>query len=206
MSNNNIKPIRRFMPFIFTAIVLIIDILTKALVVWHYQPEGSFRYVPVSDMIKLIGDWLRVGLIYNNNIIFGFGDFIPEAVKPFILIGSGLIAFGLIIFIFTKIKQDRLFPRLCFGLMMGGALGNLFDRIFGWIIYKGEWKLIFEKGVVDWIDFGIPKGMFGLENGWRWYTFNIADSSLIIGIILLILYMIVKRNDEFFKVKEKARK
>ena len=81
-----------------------------------------------------------------------------------------------------------------FGLIIGGAIGNLFDRLFGWIFYKGEWKFIFKQGVVDWIDTGIPKGIFGLENGWRWYTFNMADAFVTVSMILLLFYIYLYSN------------
>lgn len=207
MDKKNISLFRRYIPFVFTLIAIIADQLTKAIIVRMNDANDRFLelYNP-EKWIRIIGDWLRIRLGYNNNMIFGLDIGIPENIKPFILILTTLIALVVIIAIYTRIKQDRLFPRICFGLIIGGALGNLFDRLFGWIFFKGEWKLIFDKGVVDWIDFGIPKGMFGLENGWRWYTFNIADSFITISIVLLIIYIIATKNDDFFKESKSNKK
>jgi signal peptidase II len=66
-------------------------------------------------------------------------------------------------------QAESRFSSLCFGLILGGALGNVMDRfLYG--------------AVVDFLDFHIF--------GYHWYTFNIADCGIVIGAVLLVIQMI----------------
>ena len=79
---------------------------------------------------------------------------------------AAIIASGLIIFALRSV--DRRFEAITLGAIMGGALGNLIDRIVrgpGW----------FDGAVVDWIETPL------------WPNFNIADSAISVGAVLLIL-------------------
>lgn len=70
------------------------------------------------------------------------------------------------------------------GLILGGAIGNLIDRSY--IFFSGTYE-----GVVDFIDVG--------AGGFRWYTFNIADSAVTIGVILYLLYSLFRIKPELVK-------
>lgn len=90
-----------------------------------------------------------------------------------VFIIASIIASGIIFFLF--IKNDNSIARFSFTLILSGAVGNLIDRIF------------FGK-VTDFLDvdfFNISLGNWHIE---RWYVFNIADSCIVIGVILLIIY------------------
>ena len=67
------------------------------------------------------------------------------------------------------------------GLILGGAIGNLIDRSRIFFVESYE-------GVVDFIDVGITS--------FRWYTFNIADSAVTIGVILYLLHSLFLRKPE----------
>jgi signal peptidase II len=78
-----------------------------------------------------------------------------------------VLTMGLIFLLFRSVDERHKGQIVAFGLIMGGAAGNLLDRIFN------------RNGVVDFIDVGLGTS--------RFWTFNIADSGITIGAILLIL-------------------
>lgn len=114
------------------------------------------------DSKSIIGNILRFTYIRNPNSVFGlrFGD-------PFISTALTVIAFIFVIILFFK--SNTIFSLVSLSLIIGGALGNLTDRV-----------LYME--VIDFIDVGVGK--------WRWPTFNVADSFVTIGLISLIIYFI----------------
>ncbi len=202
MKNKNLKIWSKILPFILAVAVVIIDQISKILVVNYNDSHNHILQGSPENYIKLIGDWLRIKLVYNPNMGFGLNFGLTNQYKQFILMGITTLAIIVVIVILTKIKKENLFVRGCMGLLIGGGWGNLVDRTFGYMLYKGECKLFFERGVVDWIDAGIPKGLFGLENGWRWNTFNLADSFAVIGVLLLILALIINHDKDFFETKK----
>ena len=77
-------------------------------------------------------------------------------------------------------------PLTVYGLafILGGAIGNLIDRLS--VLYVKEYK-----GVIDFIDIG--------TSSYRWYTFNIADTAVTIGMTLYILHGIIIKNTNNIK-------
>ena len=111
-------------------------------------------------------------LVYNPGAAFSF---LSDAAgwQRFALIAVSLIAVALIIGLLARQSAQGLF-RIALTLILGGALGNLWDRVA-----VGE--------VVDFLDFHL--------GAWHWPAFNVADSAITIGAILLIL-------DGFFGKKQ----
>ncbi len=132
------------------------DQLTKLWVVSHLYPF---------DTIKVLGDFLRFYLVYNTRGVFGisFGGGITYYILP-------IVGIGLIIYFARKMKHP--IYSIAFGMILGGALGNLLDRI-----RLGK--------VVDFIDMGI--------GDIRWYTYNVADALIVIAVFLLFLAESKKR-------------
>ena len=143
---------RRFLfPLSLLLIIFFLDQLTKAIVV---------KTLPLNTPQPLIGTFFQFTYIRNPNAAFGIslGDRVP-------LLPFAIIAILILIFIFFRTHHENRHERLAIGFILGGALGNLMDRI-----RFGE--------VVDFIDVGFHR--------FRWPVFNIADSAVTIGIILLI--------------------
>ncbi len=211
-NKQNVNLFKKLFPWLLTVLAVTIDQITKIIVV-NYNTAQSIAhgYNPTADYtwlsrnpLQLIGEWLQVNLLYNDAAIFGLDFGIPDDYRQILLIISTLIAIGVIIIFYNRIKPQKLFPRAMLAMVIGGGVGNLIDRIFGYIIHRGEWKLLFEPGVVDWIDAGIPAGVFGLEKRLWWYTFNMADAFAICSMILLLLYIIFTRDSDLFKHKKKT--
>lgn len=136
--------------FVWAAIIaLFLDQVTKIAV---------YGLVDTGGPVHIIGDFLRVWRTGNEHGIFGisFGH-------RFIHIG--LQAAGAVLVTFLGLKNRDRFSAVAYGMVLGGAVGNLIDRV--WL---GQ--------VIDFIDMGV--------RGWRWYTYNLADTFVICGIILLL--------------------
>ena len=126
------------------------------------------------DSIILIPHFLAITLSYNTAAAFGMGFNSPE-VNRWIYIAVALFATGAILFFYIRnFKKYSLFIKACLACILVGAIGNLIDR------------LIYSK-VVDWIDF------FGI-----WHAiFNIADSFVVVGTIMLIVWLIIEEVKEY---------
>ncbi len=177
-----------FHSFIWVGILLlVVDIVTKLVV------SANKEYIlSQSDQgIKLIPGFLAINYVENANAAFGLGFKNPE-INRWLYVAAAVIGAALIItyYIFKR-KQLNNITKICLMLMAGGAIGNLIDRLF----YSFS-----NFCVIDWINF---YGIWG-------YNFNIADSGVVCGTLILVVYMIVvevlenrKKDMEDFE-KQKA--
>lgn len=142
------KQKKLFLIFSISIFIVLLDQLTKYLV---------SKYMPLSQSIPLIKNVLYLTYIHNTGAGFG----ILRGWNT-ILIFISLIVIGIILFYFDKIIKER-YIHIPISLILGGAIGNLIDRVFlGYVI--------------DFIDFRI------------WPAFNVADSCITIGALWLIVY------------------
>jgi signal peptidase II len=154
------------LPFTLTIGIIILDQVTKLLIVINLTKHES---------IKIIGDLLRLQHVRNTAIAFGVGRGLPAEIRPILfLILPALVIVFLIIFI-IRTKDLKTMQRWVLCAIVGGGIGNIIDRIFR------------PEGVVDFIDMKFF-GIFGFD---RWPTYNIADSSIVVGISILIISMII---------------
>ncbi len=131
-------------------VVLGLDQLTKAIV--------SARLLPGAP-VPVLGQFLRLTLVHNTGAAFGL---FPGSRLPFILVS--VLAIAVVLYLFARDAYRSLANRVLLGCILGGALGNLVDRI--------RWGR-----VVDFIDVGV--------GSIRWPVFNVADSAVTLGVILL---------------------
>lgn len=171
--------------------VIIIDQVTKLLVKGFSIPILHFKYSGMyeGEKIPVIGDFFRITFIENPGMAFGFDPGIDF--KFWISIFSLVASVGLVIYIYF-IRSQRLSLRIAIAFILGGAVGNLIDRMFYGIFY-GYAPVFYGKVVdfldVDFFDFSI----FGRSYD-RWPIFNIADAAVTIGVLILIIFY--KKNAE----------
>lgn len=136
----------------------------------------------LGERISVIGDFFRITFIENPGLAFGID--INSNIKLWISIFSLVASVALVIYLYA-VRQESLGFRISLALILGGAVGNFIDRAFYGIIY-GYAPLFYGK-VVDFLDFDFFNlTLFG-RNYERFAIFNIADSSVTIGIILLLI-------------------
>ncbi len=147
------------------ASVAVIDQLSKLWIDSNFQQLilGAAPGTPNAPS-EVFGDWVRIAKSYNHGGIFGLlGDSAP------ILGLASLVVIAVIIYYQWRQGIQSPLLTLTLGLLLGGALGNLVDRLnHGYVI--------------DFVDMGIGTT--------RWYTFNVADASISIAIVLLVVLSI----------------
>ncbi len=154
--------------FLVSGAVLVADQSTKIIALKRLAPRGSISVVP---------GWFDLTFVMNQGALFGIGRNLREPLRTlaFTLLPMTAILY-ILYFLWRTPARDRLFL-IGLSLILGGALGNLVDRLrVGY--------------VVDFLDFY-----------WRnhhWPAFNLADSSICIGVGLLGLDLFLKerRRDE----------
>ncbi|HLH72506.1 MAG TPA: signal peptidase II [Chloroflexota bacterium] len=144
-------------------VVLILDQVTKYIISHTLGQPGQVRSVEV------IGNWVRLSYTTNTGAAFGifpagtlFFSVVAVIAAPVILLGR------------SYVRERAWWMTVIFGMLMGGALGNLLDRV-----RMGH--------VVDFIDVGI--------GNLRWPSFNVADSSFVVAVILLAVFLSFSREE-----------
>ena len=170
---------KRYLPFLLSAGVIIIDQITKALIV-HFIPEGSIG-------ISLFGDFLWICHVRNDAVAFSLGAGFPEWIKYILFIGLPVLLMIALSYAIVAHRFDEELSsaeRWCIAGIVGGGIGNLIDRIFR------------SLRVVDWISTN-NYGVFGME---RFPTYNIADAAVVVSVILLVIIVLFsgrrKKSDE----------
>jgi signal peptidase II len=149
---------RRWVLFGALAIgILVIDQLTKAWITGTLAPGES---------VEVLGSWLRIVYWTNSGILFGM---LPQSAPAFAVVSAVVV--GLIVVYHAKAGRG-LMTTVALGLLLGGAIGNLIDRLR-------------HGAVVDWVDMGIGTA--------RFYTYNMADAAITTAITLLLLMALFPR-------------
>jgi signal peptidase II len=148
---------RLWLPMLLAVLVIALDQTTKLLVVRR-------RPVPQTGEIPLLGPWLAITYLRNTGIAFGLFQGVPQlfTVTSLVIVASALYYY------LWHVPETSPWTSVSFGLLIGGALGNVVDRI----------RLGY---VVDWI-----KTFDG-----RFPLFNLADSAVVIGVMLLALHTLL---------------
>ncbi len=141
--------------------IFILDRLTKLYVIYLYKINNG------SEIFS--SKFLNVYLVWNEGIAFGLFSFDQNIFYNSLTVVIFVIV-GVILFMLLKSKGIKKYSLL---MIFGGAMGNLFDRIF-------------YRAVPDFIDLHI--------NNFHWFIFNIADIFITIGVFLMILSEFVVKD------------
>lgn len=149
-------------PLIIMIVALIADLFTKELAL---NRLGLFRRV------DFMGGFLRFDLTFNEGGVFG----IMQGHKMFFLVVSIIVLALMTGYYFYEKNMSMLF-RIAMALIIGGAIGNIIDRLI-----PGR------PGVVDFISVGV-------DGIYRWPTFNIADSVIVVGAFMIIIAVYIEEK------------
>ena len=149
-----------YISFSLVALIYFLDRLTKILVI--HLDKNSLG----SDIFS--SAYLNIILIWNKGIAFGLFSFDKSHLYNIL---SLIIAIIIVILVTMSLKSQG-FKRYSLLMIIGGALGNLHDRIFS-------------KAVPDFIDFHV--------GNFHWFIFNVSDIFITIGIMLMILIEIINK-------------
>ena len=148
---------------VISGLVVIIDQITKILI---------YKNLPLYHSITIIPGFFNITHIHNPGGAFGFMAHQNSSLRNFLFILLASIAICLIFYFYKSTNRTHPFLGSGFALILGGAIGNLIDRIrFG--------------KVVDFLDFYV--------HNHHWPAFNIADSAITVGVTIFIFHLLFKK-------------
>ncbi|MCP4745385.1 MAG: signal peptidase II [Desulfobacteraceae bacterium] len=148
---------------VIVGVIVVLDQVTKYLVL---------EKIPLHRSIPVIPGFFSLTHIHNPGGAFGFFAQGAAAWRHWLFLGAGFFALGLIFYFYHQTPKERPFLRLSLGLIFGGAVGNIIDRL-----RFGE--------VVDFLLFYVGQ--------WQWPAFNVADSAVSVGVVIFILHIVFKK-------------
>ena len=147
----------------FILFFFILDRISKFLIINSANEDGQINVTLTS--------FLNLNLIWNDGIAFGLLSFSESFSYNLVTI---IILFVIFILLIMLFKAENL-SRYALLLILGGAIGNFFDRVF-------------YSAVPDFIDFYFK--------GFHWFIFNVADIFISLGLFCLIYVELLKKNTE----------
>lgn len=177
MKKNNIA-IYYFIAFLLIVFDQVTKLAVKGFNFFGFEHEG----LHYGELINVIGDTVMFTYIENPGMAFGieFGWG-----KIFLSLFSIIAGIALAIFL-KNIRNESPWIKTGIMLVMAGALGNMIDRVFYGVIF-GEMPLFYGK-VVDFIQVDIPDVDFMGLYYTHWPVFNIADSCVSVGVVILLIF------------------
>ncbi|HZE25636.1 MAG TPA: signal peptidase II [Blattabacteriaceae bacterium] len=149
-------------PLLIALAVLLLDRLTK----WAIA-----QTIPLEDAVNIIPGFFRLTHLENTGAAFSLFADSPSPFRTTLLIGFSVAALAVVSVLLWKDRTIFHSGTLALSLILGGALGNLWDRVS-------------DGKVTDFLDFYI--------GAHHWPPFNVADSAIVIGALLLFLRMLRK--------------
>lgn len=155
---------------------LLLGLLSLAIVVVDQVTKVSvMESMRLHESIPVIANLFSITYIRNPGAAFGFLSSSSSSFR-FVFFGvTSIFAVGLLAMIMVRMPKDDWMGRLSVAGILGGAVGNLLDRL-----RYGE--------VIDFLDFYI--------NGYHWPAFNVADSAITVGVVFLILHFATEKEPE----------
>jgi signal peptidase II len=167
MSNRSVGRDMRWLMLVIAALVVVLDRVTKLWIVAHILPGHGIVVIP-----KVF----RLTHVLNTGAAFSMfeGSTSPILVRN-LLIGFSIIAVIVVLVLIWKMGRSVTLMSVALALILGGAIGNLYDRIR-------------YLHVVDFLEVHIVR--------YHWPDFNVADSAIVVGACLLLLEMLRPQRSE----------
>lgn len=156
------------------AVVTVLDQWTKHLAVERLK---SGRAV---DVIK---GCFQLRYVENPGAAWGFLAGANEAFRAPFFVAVSLLAIAFILYFYRKVESDQKVMLVSLSMILGGAVGNFIDRLR-------------RNYVVDFIDW--------FYKDWHWPTFNIADSAISLGVVLMVWTMLFGEEDRVKTTDERG--
>ena len=175
-----------------SAAVVLLDQFSKLIVKGFSIPFLKIFYKGMyeGDSFRVIGNFFRITYIENPGMAFGLDP--GFNMKLWLSVFSLAASIGLLVYLYY-IKDKSFSLRLSIALILGGAVGNLIDRMFYGVFYN--YAPLFYGKVVDFLDFDFFKfSLFGKTFD-RWPIFNFADAAVTIGVLTLIIFYRDDQNE-----------
>ncbi len=161
-------------PFIMSAGIVVCDQITKLLIVRNIEPNRIGE--------RLFGDFIWIVHAQNLGMAFSIGDSFPPVARRILFVALPILVMIFVVVYYFKGNDLTKGMRWAMAGIVGGGIGNLIDRIMR------------PDGVVDYFSVKFY-GLLGME---RFPAFNVADASITVsGILLVVLFVVQEvRNHE----------
>ncbi|WGK68603.1 signal peptidase II [Candidatus Haliotispira prima] len=165
----------RRLVFLWTLGIIFVDQLSKYYIVANV-PLNDFH----NPYFSMWNGYLNIIHVRNPAIAFSIGSGLPTILKTILFKFLPLIVLLYITYIVAKDRYLHKTQRVCLAVIIGGGVGNMIDRFFR------------PLGVVDFVD----TDFINIDIDWaifrysmyRWPTYNVADASVLVGMIILVVY------------------
>jgi len=148
-----------------------------ALLVWvvdHLTKWAVRSNLDLGEGLAVIPGILRISYVQNTGVAFGLFHQVQSVWKPYVLASMAVVAVAVILVYSLRVPPDRYLLQSALAITLGGILGNFVDRVV-------------HGYVIDFIE-------LHLRDIFHWPTFNVADTAITIGIVLLLVDTV--RNPE----------
>jgi signal peptidase II len=123
----------------------------------------------LGQRVRVLGDLVQVWHAQNSGAAFSLFQG-----GSFVFLVVSVLSMGMVAYFHRSLRSQGLWLHVVLGVILGGTLGNFIDRL--------------RQGyVTDWLSIGLGDT--------RWPTFNVADSSIVVGIGILVLYLFLAHPD-----------
>ena len=147
--------------YVIAIAIVVLDQVSKFVIV---------RAMRLGQTIPLIPDFFDISYVLNPGAAFGILASRSSAFRSPFFVGVSVLAIGLIVYYYHRyLHEPAHLPPAALGLILGGAVGNLIDRLRVGM-------------VIDFLDFHL--------SGYHWPAFNVADAAISIGVGLMLLRML----------------
>ncbi len=169
------------------AAVIFADLITKGILLYLITGGvplygAAWTLVPVPYLMAHVCDVFNIVFTWNPGASFSLFRTLGDSAPLVMVVATGFIIGCIGYYLFAR---SRDYERVPLALILGGALGNLIDRVrFG--------------AVVDFLDFHI--------GGWHWPAFNVADICIVVGVGLYLLNIFLARRRCVASIKTKGKK
>ncbi len=172
----------RFVPFIILISTYLSDILSKIVIRNLFMAGGKLA----GEHINIVGEFFWLNFHENKGVAFGLFSTLPQSITIPLFTIITIIAIGIISHFYKDLPKQKMIPRISLMMVIGGAAGNLTDRVC-----LGK--------VTDFLDFAIYKN--GVYDN-IWPIFNIADSFILIGVSILVISTIITEHKNKKELKK----
>jgi signal peptidase II len=181
VSNGRSLSERRVIGVLVIFFIAFLDQVSKGIVCHFVSIGSSIKIFENIDIVHVINKGISFGLLNDSNV--------------WVLTAVYIVVAVICLFLFFEYwLSPGLFQAITYSLILGGAIGNIADRLF-------------RGAVVDFIDFHVSSlsiPFCASIRNWHWPAFNIADSAVVFGVFLLCVHAITCRQHR--KKNEKKQK
>lgn len=157
---------KKLLPLILTGGIVLVDQVVKFVV---------SKTLPYGRPVQIIGDFLRFTFVQNPALSFSIGRGLGDTGRIILTMVLPMLVVAVVLYYFLAAKDLTQGQRWIMAAIMGGGLGKQVDRYFR------------PAGVIDFIDIKFY-GILRLE---RWPVFNVADSTVVVAAIALLISYLV---------------